>query len=231
MLFDCKRTPPSRYHSTMRPAAAQELNYSSKALLDYTSPHGPRVTHVRGILLANAQNNLREFGILEHYLEALPEHARGPLKGVIASSWIDMEIAVLHYRTADAMAKKHGVSEASFRSVGDRLAARLAETFLGTSIRAARNAGLESFLFVMKQSDRMWNRVYMGGGCLIRQVGPKEIVREDRGNPLLSLPSFCIGYNAYMKAMSSLFCKTVFVRPALASEPGPDRLATRFSWV
>jgi len=40
-----------------------------------------------------------------------------------------------------------------------------------------------------------------------------------------------VGYNAYMKAMSSLFCKTVFVRPVRTSQPGPARLATRFSWV
>jgi hypothetical protein len=77
----------------------------------------------------------------------------------------------------------------------------------------------------------MWNRMYLGGGCMVTQLGPKEIVLEDWGNPLLGFRPFRIGYNGYMKAMSSLFCKVVFVRTVPASQPGDDRLATRFSWV
>lgn len=208
-----------------------QLEPSGKVVLEYTSPHGPKVTHVRGILLANAQNNLRELGVWEQYLARLPEVARGQLSGVIAATWMDVDIAAVHYQTAGQVCFENGIGERDFEQIGDKLAARIAETFLGMTIRSARNAGLESFVFVMRQNGRMWDRMYMGGGCMVTQHGPKEIVLEDHGNPLLDLRSFRVGYNAYMKAMSSLFCKTVFVRAVRPSQPGPGRLATRFSWV
>lgn len=211
--------------------AAAALEESGKILVDHTSPQGPQVTHVRGILLANAQENLRELGVLGPYLEALPAEARAQLEGVIASTWIDVRIAEIHYVTGERVCKSHGLTDRDFQLLGDRLANRIAETFLGITARGARNAGLEAFVFVMRQNGRMWNRMYMGGGCTVTQYGPKELVLEDHGNPLLNHHGFRVGYNAYMKAMSSLFCKTVFVRSVRPSQPGPNRLATRFSWV
>jgi len=210
---------------------AAPLEPSARVVLEYTSPHGPKVTHVRGILLANAQTNLRELGVWERYLAALPAHARGPLASVIAASWIDIDVACLHYQIAGRILNEAGIGDREFAQIGDRLATRVAETLLGMLIRGSRNAGLEAFVFVMRQNGRMWDRMYMGGGCMVTQYGPKELVLEDHGNPLLGLHPFRVGYNAYMKAMSSLFCKTVFVRPERASLPGNDRLATRFSWV
>ena len=50
-----------------RPAGTREL------LLDYTSPDGPTVTHVRGTLLATALRVVREAGFYDGYLKELPK--------------------------------------------------------------------------------------------------------------------------------------------------------------
>jgi hypothetical protein len=209
-----------------------QLEPASQIVLDHSSAHGATVTHIRGILLANAQNNLKQFGVYESYLELLPSSARGQLEGVIASSWIDIETALAHYATLQEVGAKHDIYHAGVvTTIGAQLASRISQTFLATAAKTARNGGLEAFLFVMRNNDRIWDRIYRGGGTTVLQLAPKEIVLEDRGLRLLECEAFRRGYLAYLKAITSLFCKSAFLNPARARRPGPFTIATRISWV
>jgi hypothetical protein len=205
---------------------------AGRVLLHHTSAHGPTVTHVRGILLANAQQNMKDFGMYQHYLELLPPTARGHLEGLIAASWIDIELALIHYMTVEQVAIQRNVDQSSaVEQVAARLADRISRTFLASAAKAARDAGIEAFLFVMKNNNRVWDRIYMGGSTAVLHCGPKEIIIEDHGLPLLSCAAFRLGYHAYLKAMASLLCKAAFIRPARAQQPHPHTIATRVSWV
>jgi hypothetical protein len=69
-------------------------------LLDYVHPNGPRVTHMRGLLLVNAMDNFKGWGVYDRYLEALSEKDRDRLVSTVVTSWVPIEAAELHYETA-----------------------------------------------------------------------------------------------------------------------------------
>jgi hypothetical protein len=161
-------------------------------LFDHVSAHGPKVKQVRGILLVNALANLREWGVYDRYLERLPAQSRYTLPAVIASSWVDIDVATTHYEASAEL----GIDEQRARDAGDRLGERIAKTFMGMTLRTARGAGLDAFGFVLKRNPTMWDRMYQGGGTRLRQVGPKEMVLEDYGNPVFRFPLCRIGYYA-----------------------------------
>lgn len=53
-------------------------------LLDHESTHGPKVTHLRGLLLMNALDNLRGWGVYEKYLQLITPEYRSLLQSTIA---------------------------------------------------------------------------------------------------------------------------------------------------
>lgn len=197
-------------------------------MLEYASPEGPTVTHARGMLLVNSINTLKELGVYEQYLETAPPALRAMLTGLIASSWVEVELMQAHYTLAETLIP---YTEAQIETHGGAVAARIAETWFGAAIRAARTSGFDPMAFLLQQNDRTFQRMYRGGSCLILEYGPKDMVIEDHGNPLLGARHFRIGYNGYMKALANLFCRKAFVKPVRPLRPGPFSYATRFNWV
>jgi hypothetical protein len=61
-------------------------------------------------------------------------------------------------------------------------------------VRGARNSGIEAMPSILKQNDRSFARMYKGGRTMVTEYGPKEMVIEDSGNPLLSVRPFRSGY-------------------------------------
>lgn len=200
-------------------------------LLDYTSPHGSTVTHLRGTVLADMQNNLRDLGIYDRYMQALSPAGRERLSAVIASSWVDIEYATEHYLLLESVASELALSDARIDEIAKRIITRVTDTFIGSMVRASRSAGIEAFPFVMSKNDRLWDRFYMGGGCTVIQHGPKELTLENHGNPLFGLRMFRIGYDAYTRVLTNLFCKTAVIKSVRPRNLREHSMATRFSWV
>ena len=196
-------------------------------VVDYRSPDGPVVTHLRGMLLVTFLAKLSEEGLEERYLNSLPVAQRGGLNGVIASSWVDVEFAMTHIQACEAL----GVADKKAEELGHDLASRIADTWLGTIVRAARNSGIEAMGAVLKQNDRSFSRMYRGGRTMVTEYGPKEMVIEDHGNPLLSLRLFRSCYLGFMMGLAELFTKSAHVRLVPPQQHDRHGIATRFSWV
>ena len=199
---------------------------SGALLVDHVSAHGTRVKQVRGILLMNAIANLREWGLYERYLEQLPQNARYTLQGVIAASWVDIGVAITHYEASAHL----GIDEGRAADAGDRLGDRIAKTYLGMTLRTARGAGLDAFGFVLRRNNTMWDRMYQGGGTRLRQLGPKEVLLEDFGNPIFRFELCRIGYYAYWNALGRLCCRDFSITPRASARLDDDRLVTHFTW-
>ena len=195
-------------------------------MFDHVSSHGTQVKQLRGILLMNAIANLREWGLYERYLEQLPPDARYTLQAVIASSWVDLAVATTHYEAS----AKLGIDEGRAAEAGDRLGARIAKTFLGMTLRTARGAGLDAFGFVLRRNNTLWDRMYQGGGTRLRQLGPKEMVLEDFGNPIFRFDLCRIGYYAYWNAIGRLCCRDFQITPRTSERVDQARLVTHFAW-
>lgn len=206
-----------------RPSSAFEV----EVVLDYTSPLGPNVTHMRGTLLVNSLDNLRALGLYDRYLETLPPSHRDVIPYAIAASWIPIDIALLHYETCDAM----GLSEGELGKMGELMATRVAETFLATVLRTTRQAGVESFWSVLKQNNRLLERMYQGGGMAVLKAGPKDLILENTGLPVVASRYWRRAYVYYMKAIGDMFTKVTYVRLVHPRVAHPHSIAVACSWV
>jgi hypothetical protein len=206
---------------------ARDAASAGRVVVDYKSPDGPTVTHIRGMLLSNSLSSLRALNLEQRYFDMLPASARSELNGIIASSWVEIEVAMLHFGAFEGLE----VPDEKIEELGRPMAGRITETWLGAVVRGARNSGVEAMAAILKQNDRSFSRMYKGGSTIVTEYGPKEMAIEDHGNPLLSLRPFRAGYMGFMKGLTALFTKSAFVKLVPMQTPDPHGLATRFSWV
>jgi len=193
-------------------------------LVEHLSAYGPRVLRLRGILLMNAIENLRQWGVYERYLEQLSDGTQDALRSVIASSWVPIETVIEHYRVSDRL----DVDPARAAQAGQRMGERIAHTFLGITLRTARGAGLDALGFLLRRNGRTWDRMYQGGGTRLRELGKREMLLEDFGNPAFGFELFRHGYFAYWRALAGLCCRSFTVTEHHVESR--DALVTHFSW-
>ncbi|HEX6241033.1 MAG TPA: hypothetical protein VFZ61_09070, partial [Polyangiales bacterium] len=110
---------------------ARGASTPGRVVVEYKSPDGPTVTHIRGMLLSNSVSSLRALGLEEAYFDLLPAPARAELNGIIASSWVDIEVAMLHFQTFE----RFDVADEKIEELGRPLAGRITETWLGAVVR------------------------------------------------------------------------------------------------
>ena len=206
-----------------RPSSVFEV----EVVLDYVSPLGPNVTHMRGTLLVNSLDNLRTLGLYDRYLEALPPSHQEVIPYTIAASWIPIDIALIHYETCDAI----GLSEEQLEKMGEMMATRVADTFLATVLRTTRNAGVESFWTALSQNHRLLERMYQGGGMAVLKTGPKDLILENTGLPVVTSRYWRQVYVYYMKAVSGLFTKVAYAKLVQPRVAHVHSIAVACSWV
>lgn len=196
-------------------------------MVDHESKHGPTVTHVRGIVLANSVANLKQWGVFEAYTERLPARHRDLLSSVVASSWVSIEDVYAHYAVVDRLE----LPDSEVVAAAERLAARVAETFFGLTLRASRATGFDPFEFGARRSDRLWDRMFQGGGCRVVRLGPKEVLSEQTGHDLFAHRAYRLGYLAYSRVLAELFCKRAYLKQCGPYNEGTMRFAVQYSWV
>ena len=198
-----------------------------EVILDYTSPLGPDTTHMRGTLLVNSLDNLRALGLYDRNLALLPKTHRDVIPYTLAASWIPIDIALAHYETCEAL----GLDQHQLKQMGEMMAKRVADTFLGTVLRASRNAGVEGLWLALKQNHRLLGRMYQGGGMSVLKTGPKDLILENTGLPIVTCRYWRTVYVHYMNAIGGMFTKVTYVQLARPRLPHPHTIAIAGSWV
>lgn len=201
--------------------------WDDEVLCDHRSAGGRAVTHVRGTLLVSSLQVLKEAGRYERYLRELPEQWHEPVLFAIALSWVPVEVAIAHYAACDALA----LSDRELGTIGELVAGRLAETFLGSILQAARGAGVDAPWIALRAQPRIWDRIYQGGGVKVWRTGPKDAKAEFYGLPLTQFHYFRIAYCGYYRGLANLFVRSAYVKATRAEEPKPDTFAIAASWV
>jgi hypothetical protein len=196
-------------------------------VVDHVSPHGPNVTHMRGIVLTKSMENLVRAGLKDRYLRELDPELHEPMRFVIASSWVPIDLARAHYDACDRMR----LGDRTTEELGELMAASMGGTLFASLLRATRSAGMESLWTVLKQNDRLWDRMYQGGGVTVIKHGPKDLTLENHGISLAESRHFRAAYRAYWVALGRLFAKAAYVKMVAPREPHPHRIALSGSWV
>ena len=80
----------------------------------------------------------------------------------------------------------------------------------------------------LRHYDRLWDRLLFGGGCIVRETGPKDASVESLGVPMFQYRYFRVAYMGLMKGVGMMFSKATFTRSTRATSKS---LTIHVSWV
>jgi hypothetical protein len=195
-----------------------------QVLLDFTSPDGKTVTHVRSTLLQSSVQTLKDNGFFDRYQAALSPRYRDEILLTLAPTWHPIEVAMAHYEAWEAL----GFSLDELRAISESVSTRIMGTFVATMVRSSRNAGATPW-FPLSQYDKLWRRLFMGGSVRITERGPKDAMVESHGLAMFEGRCFPISYQGVVRTAMLLFAKNVFARTLPCKQRGSHVAA--YSWV
>ena len=158
--------------------------------------------HVRSTLIGSSLRTLRERQLFDTYLTFLDPLHRTTLLESVAGVWLPIDAGIAHYRACDAL----DLSAATSTAIGREVGARIHGTFLGTMLRAARSAGVTPWR-AFSYSNKLYERLFDGGGCRVLRTGPKDATMECAGNALAGVPYFRRGMMGLWQVALEQFCQ------------------------
>jgi hypothetical protein len=200
---------------------------ATTVVMDYTSPEGRTVVEARGILIVSSMQTLKSLGLYDAYLQKLSPPLREQLGAVLASSWVPLELGLAHCEAIDALQ----LTDRQMQDQGEQIARQVSDSSLSMMMRTARGMGVDKSWWLLKQVDRIWPRVYRGGGITLLAAGPKDAILEIHGVPLLSSRFFRAAHHAFVAGLGASLSETSYVKAVRPREPHPHRAATSMSWV
>jgi hypothetical protein len=207
---------------------AANLRFESRLVVDHVCPHGPHAISIRGSMLIASLRLLKDSGHYPTYEAMLPSEHRDAMVGALAGSWLPIELWRVHFDTVDGL----NLSDTQLSRMGGVVGARILDSLFGTLVRAARQAGTEAGIWLgFRQADRIWTRIFQGGGVVVIQTGPKDAIVEVSGLPVASSRFFRVAFSAFVRGAMMLVAKSCFVKPVVSRNPRPDSLAVSVSWV
>jgi hypothetical protein len=203
------------------------LRYTSKVLVDFTSPAGPMMTQARAGLIIGMLELLREMGEEQNFLAEVSAQFRELLRYAVATTWVDGHEVQSMFEALDrTFVLANGPAK-----LGEALGAKLANSLFSALLSAFRPAGSEGVLLAVRQADRMWARLYQGGGLVATQTGPKNLHVEVFGLPFSEARCFRIMHGAFIRGMFLTLVKTCLVRAAPTRTGRAGAYAIDISWV
>jgi len=201
---------------------------SEEVILPFPAPEGSlgEATEVRSTLIASSIASLRKHLLYDRYESLLPPEHREIVLSTVAGVWLPMDVARAHYEACELL----GLSMHEQVGIGMEVSAKIHETFLGTVLRMAKQAGVTPWV-LLSRGHQMYSRLFRGGGGIrVIQWGPKEARADIRGVPLFAIPYFRNAARGIYHAAVSLFCMQAYVQE-IQREATPTRVALKVSWV
>jgi hypothetical protein len=164
------------------------------------------VTEFKSTLLVSSIQSLRERDLFDRYRALLPEAEANAVLSAIVGVWLPLEIATVHYTAVNALGLTYAESARGGTVVGEKIQA----TLLGTVARLARTTGVTPWT-VLAQFQRLFERIFRGGGTRVMKLGPKEARIDIVGLPLAAIPCFRAGFQGMIKSGGELFCTRAYV--------------------
>jgi hypothetical protein len=166
----------------------------------------PPVTKVRGTWLATSLKGLRAQGLENEYLAKLdPKHAP-TIVNAAYKDWIPVDVFVAHYEACDALALP------SFKLIAlGTEATRLAQGSVVGMVAKLAGGAVASPWPILSQLQRLWDRVFLGGGVSVTKLGPKDARVELAGFPACRYRYCRIGLRGVLTGMTEMFCTKAHV--------------------
>jgi hypothetical protein len=184
----------------------------------------PRAKAVRGTLILQSQQVLRDAGLYDDYWRNVPSHRRDALHEPVGTSWCDIELAMAHYEACNGL----GLSEQQVEELGRSVGTRINAVFLQSLKKLA--GGAVSPWFAWEHAPRIWARAWDGSAIGVDRTGPKDARIVIAGFPCAEVPYVKRALSGFFLRNTELFCARAFVKP-LATARGSESLAYSVSWV
>jgi hypothetical protein len=184
-------------------------------IVDYVSPDGEHITHIRSTLITSSIQTLRELGFLERYLRVLPRSHRDALLAPRAPGWLPVEEAAIHYNACNEMALSQPDLDRISESVVTTMTTMLLSTFRRNASRSTDGA---TPWLSLGQAGRLFSRMNVGGAIRVTRRAADEALVEVRGGSLYSIPYYEFGHCAMLRVQVQLFAKKVQVRTLSIAE-------------
>lgn len=179
---------------------------------------------VRSTLIATSRHGLFKQGHEERYVASLGADGEARMReATMVTQWLDIDVALEHYRTADALK----LSVAEMHRVGNVVGARLEGALWGSFARLARSGGLTPWT-VLHRLDRIWGRMYQGDAIEVTKAGPKDAIIDVSGNPLADVGYWRVALVGLMQGATELFARSAYVTVEAQDAPGTARY--RVAW-
>jgi hypothetical protein len=183
----------------MRVAVEEELH-------PFPSPMPTQVTEFKSTLLVSSLQSLRERRLFDRYRTFLSPADADSIPLSVAGLWMPLEVAIAHYAAVNALGLPYSESAAAGALVGEKIQA----TLLGTVARLARTGGVTPWT-VLAQFQKLFERIFRGGGTRVVRLGPKEARIDVSGLQLAQFPCFRAGFQGMIKSGGELFCTRAYV--------------------
>ncbi len=174
----------------------------------------PVATRFRSTWLTSSLLAIRERQRLDEYFSLLPEEHHRVIQNSVAGSWLPVDVAVAHYAACDRLNFSHRDLYAIGRDVNTQTNASV----LKMLVKLATGAGVTPWT-AFSQFNRLWDRVWVGGGVGVYKIGPKEARLEIVSWPLAGSTYVRHAMRGVSAGMLELFCTKAYVKelPALCT--------------
>jgi hypothetical protein len=180
----------------MRPSAQSLRPRGEKVIpLRYAANKIPPVTRVRSTLVRSSIRTVEQRGFLPAYMGHLPADVREMVLDVVPGNWVEIDVALAHYRAID----KLGLSVSEQLSMGGAVGNNVQGLLVGTLMRLARGVGLTPWSGV-GQYVRIWDRLFLGGDLEVEKASEKEAIVTMHGLRLFSVPYFRVAIRGLQQA-------------------------------
>jgi hypothetical protein len=165
----------------------------------------PTCTAFRTTWLASSLSALRERDLMDRYFQHLPGHLHASITGSVAGQWAPLELAEAHYAACDQL----DLPDSELAAIGASVTRRVHGSVLSTAVKLAKQSGVTPWA-AFSQFERLWSRVFDGGGVCVYQLGPKDSLVEVVGWPLARFRYVQHSMPAVVQATIELFCRRAF---------------------
>lgn len=183
------------------------------------------MTGVRSTILVSGVTALRERGLYDKLVKALDAETRDALPNIIAGTWLPIDFVMRYYRACESLRLTHD----EVFSIGMNVGKRVQATMLHLVRHVASEVGVTPWT-IGAQYDRIFSRMFEGGGFRLLKDGPKDAVIELVQTPLSTFSYFRSAFCGVNQAGLNLFAAKSYVRiiPASISDNG---FSIRIQWV
>jgi hypothetical protein len=181
-------------------------------------------TQFRSTWLVSSLDTLNTFGLLDRYWATLPKEHEPAMRGLISGTWSPIELAVAHYETCDRL----GLTPGEQLQIARDVTSRVQSNVLSFATGLARGAGATPWT-ALSHLQRLWDRMFVGGGTTVFKLGPKEARAEMLRCSLAHVGYFRAGLRGVILGIGEMFARTIYVNEVPSRER--ETIVFRGSWV